>query len=49
MKNKIKRCPICLESIYSKNRKIHLLSYHLEENLDLVVYLLINAFFHYLL
>ncbi|MHB9141244.1 MAG: hypothetical protein ACYC25_05175 [Paludibacter sp.] len=37
MKNKIKKCPICLESIHSKNRKIHLLSYHLEDNLDIVL------------
>lgn len=37
MKTKIKKCPICLESIHSKNRKIHLLNYHLDDNLDLVL------------
>lgn len=37
MKNKIKKCSICNESILDKNRKSHLLCYHLDDNLDLVL------------
>ena len=37
MKTKIKKCPICLEMILNKNRKSHLLCYHLDDNLDLAL------------